>query len=152
MNPPDASPLAQPGAWEAYFRARYVGVPYLHRGRTIAKGLDCWGLLLDGYSVLGVPLFDLQTEYEVDWHREGHSYFVDHWHEDWVRVALKEAHFPDGVLFETAQGIATHAGIVLSDGHFLHAFRATGAVVSDLTQPPWSTCIAGVFRHKAFIP
>lgn len=141
--------LANVGDLERQMRRKYVGVPYVNRGRDLRIGLDCWGMLLSGYADLGIILYDIDVLYAEDWHKQGGNYLIDNWHHDWVRIAPAQARFPDGVLFSTAEGIGTHAGIVLSGGEFLHAHRALGVVASRLGEPPWNDRVWSFFRHKS---
>ncbi len=122
---------------------KYLGIPYVHKGRTL-DGLDCWGLLKCVYREFGVELFDIE-EYSKTWSLTGRDYFKQHYRQDWVMVGLPR--FLDAVLFVNSKGIANHAGIVLTNGRFIHCCRQ-GVIVSRLSDKAWQKNIEGYYRLK----
>jgi cell wall-associated NlpC family hydrolase len=120
-------------------------VPYRHRGRCLL-GLDCWGFIKLVYADLGIWLFDIEElEYKRAWFLERRDYLKDNLDLDWEEV--KSPMILDGVLFINRKGIANHAGIVLSEGRFIHASRQ-GVIVSNLSDKAWETRIEGFYRLK----
>jgi cell wall-associated NlpC family hydrolase len=122
---------------------KYLGIPYVHRGRTL-DGLDCWGLLKCVYREFGVELFDIE-EYSKTWSLIGRDYFKQHYQQDWVMAGRPG--FLDAVLFVNSKGIANHAGIVLTNGRFIHSCRQ-GVIVSRLSDKAWRKNIEGYYRLK----
>ena len=124
---------------------KYLGIPFLHRGRTV-EGLDCWGFLKLVYKDLGFYLFDIEDlSYERAWAARGEDHFRNNYENDWVKV-----HTPkvlDSILFLNSRSVAFHAGIMLKDWHFIHASRA-GVVVSRLSHAIWRERIEGFYRLK----
>lgn len=125
---------------------KYLGVPYVHLGRTM-EGLDCWGFLKKVYADLGFRLFDIEDlQYEKVWGLKGKDYFKENYFHDWDREPTPNV--LDGVLFLNSRGVANHAGVVFSGRRFIHCCRA-GVVVSRLDDPSWKTRIEGFYRLKA---
>lgn len=113
----------RPGWWMAY-----IGAPYLHRGRSLATGIDCWGLhrlvlaeefdrqvddfgwaYAEGDEKAGVAAARLRIDAELpQWRR------IDHWEEG------------AGALFRV-RGQPVHiATCTATPGVVLHAHGATG--------------------------
>ena len=111
---------------------RYLGIPYVHLGRTM-QGLDCYGLIILVYRDLGVELVDSEN------YDKSKSY-----QEEWKRVDSPQLF--DVVLFRIVKGVANHAGIYLDEYRFLHCMEA-GVVVGKFGDDVWSN-IAGYFRIK----
>lgn len=124
---------------------KYLGIPYLHRGRTL-EGLDCWGFLKLVYADLGFKLFDIEDlEYEKVWGLRGRDYFRENYENDWEKAA--EPQPLDAVLFLNSRGIANHAGVVFKNRKFIHCPRQ-GVVVSRLDDEAWSKRIEGFYRLR----
>lgn len=130
---------------ERFIIAKYLGAPYRHRGRRL-EGLDCWGFIKLVYADLDVRLFDIEDlEYGKAWFLGRRDYLKDNLDLDWEKV--ENPMILDGVLFVNRKGIANHAGIVLSEGRFIHASRQ-GVIVSSLDDRAWQARIEGFYRLK----
>lgn len=130
---------------EEQIRKKYLGVQYLHMGRDARVGLDCYGLLKCVFADLGRPLFEVE-EYAKDWAQRGGNYFLDNYYNQ-----FEESDCPmpfDVALFKNSKGVPNHAGLVLSDGKFLHTCRA-GTVVSRLNDRQWKERLVGFYRIKS---
>jgi len=93
-----------------------------------------------------VRLFDIEDlEYSKIWGAQGKDYFKEHYFHDWVSVKTPE--MLDGVLFVNSRKIANHAGIILSNGRFIHCARP-GVIISRINDPSWQTKIEGFYRLK----
>jgi len=100
-----------------------VGTPYVRGGNTPDTGFDCSGLIAHVYQARA----RLKTPRTVAALR------------DWgVALPTQELRTGDLVLF-TAGGEATHAGIYVGEGRFVHAPSTGGVVRLDrLNSPYWS--------------
>jgi len=121
---------------------RYLGIPYVHLGRTM-QGLDCYGLIILVYRDLGFNLMDLD-DYEKNWSLKGNDLFIENYQKQWERVEKPQLF--DVVLFRGVKGVTNHAGIYLDIDRFLHCMEA-GVVVGKFGDDVWSN-IAGYFRIK----
>jgi len=123
---------------------KYLGVKFSHLGRDPKEGLDCYGLIICVFKDLGHDLNDLEN-YEMDFNLHGKDYFIEHYHEQWIEVAVP--HRFDVVLYKAGNGIVNHAGLVISGNRCLQATKA-GVVITRLNDPLWYQRMAGFFRHK----
>lgn len=122
---------------------KYLGIPFLHRGRTI-KGLDCYGLIILIYKDLGFKIYDI-GEYDLDWGIKGGNLFVENYHKQWEQVEVPKLF--DIVLFANNKNLVVHGGIMLDNNRFLHTCKA-GTVIGNLNSKEWQAHIAGFFRLK----
>ncbi len=121
---------------------KYLGVPYLHKGRDLT-GLDCWGLIILIYKDLGIDIFDLDN-YEKNWHLKGDNHFIENYYDAWIKHLAPI--FKDILLFNSSKNITNHAGLYLSNGKFLHGCKA-GVVVGRLNGK-WEERLQGIYRYK----
>lgn len=101
---------------------RYVGIPYLDRGRGFC-GLDCYGLLCLVYRELrglDLPSFDQHYVSAAD-RREIADLIADHL-AAWREIPAGEEKPFDGVLMRELQ-FARHIGVVVQPGQLLHVER-----------------------------
>ncbi len=125
---------------------KYVGLPYLHKGRD-EKGLDCWGLILLIYKDLkGVRLWDIGEDYPEDWSWSGRDLFMENYQKQWERV--EKPGTLDVVLIKNGLGVANHAGVMLNDRTFVHCLAKAGVVLSRVTDKQWKPRIVGYYRMK----
>ena len=124
---------------------KWLGTPYRHQGSKLGVGADCLGLVRGIWR----DLYGLEPEqpgpYAMDWAEKGGE-------DRLLDAALK--HFNSGlgtpsfgqlVLFRwTAGALVKHAGIMVSENSFIHAYSGVGVVESPLV-PAWRKKIAGVF-------
>lgn len=121
---------------------KYLGVPYLHKGRDI-KGLDCWGLVIAVYKEVGVGVLDLDN-YSKNWSFEGGNLFIENYYKEWQKHGSPV--FLDVILFSNCKGVPYHAGIYLSRGKFIHGSKA-GVVISRLDDDKFYSRIEGIYRY-----
>jgi len=121
---------------------RYLGVPYIHKGRTLA-GLDCWGFIIDVYKHFkNIDIFDLEN-YDKDWFKKGKNHFAENYYQKWIKK-MKPS-FLDVILFKTSKGCINHAGLFLGSGQFIHCPEA-GVGISRLNDK-WKERIEGFYTY-----
>ncbi|MFQ6092945.1 MAG: C40 family peptidase [bacterium] len=97
----------------------YLGAPYRWGGEG-QDGVDCSGLVVAVFrQALALPLPHSTQEL----FRMG------------LKLGPKEASFADLVFFGGKGGGATHVGICLGDGRFVHASKERGVMISSLDSP-----------------
>jgi probable lipoprotein NlpC len=126
---------------EMFITDKYLGVPYVHLGRTL-EGLDCYGLILSIYKDAGIELFDLDT-YPKDWSLKGGNHFIENYSKEWKQVYTPK--FLDVVGFKSSRGIFNHAGVMLDANRFINTCRA-GTVIQDL-YGKWGGMVVGYYRN-----
>lgn len=126
---------------------KYVGIPYVHRGRSMG-GLDCWGLALLIYRDLGINVWDIDDVYDESWNWRGKSLFIENYHKEWERVETPIVF--DGVLFKSSKNIPLHCGVYLGNDEVIHCVRNAGVVVSKITNEI-RLKIEGFYRIKQWL-
>ena len=127
---------------EKYIIEKYLGVPYLHHGRTLTGG-DCWSLVILINKDRYIDILDLEN-YEQDWARNGKNHFIENYYKNWEIVAQPK--FLDVLLFKNHLGVVSHAGIYLSNGKFIHTHEKAGTVISRLAAR-WEQRLEGIYRY-----
>lgn len=128
----------------------WVGTPYRHQGSLKGVGCDCLGLVRGVWqAVYGVEP-EAPAPYAADW--------AEATGEDRLLTAvgrhciakLKEMAMPgDLLLFRWRPDVpAKHAGILVADDRFIHAYQGHSVLVSALV-PHWRRRIAGIFAFPA---
>lgn len=96
----------------AYFAQQFIGVPYLWAGQS-RVGFDCSGFIYYVFLNHGIELPRMANEqFEV-------GVFID----------VENLRPGDLVFFSTYEPGASHVGIYIGNGHFIHASSGAGSVV-----------------------
>ena len=128
-----------------YEAKKWLGTPYRHQGSKLGVGADCLGLVRGIWRELYGKEPEAPGPYAMDWAEKGGE---DRLHDAALKhftVSEAKPVFGQLVLFRwNAEALAKHAGIMLSDTSFIHAYSGIGVVESPLV-PAWRKKIAGVF-------
>ena len=105
--------------------SRWIGTPYRYGGKTV-KGVDCSGLASSIYRTVYGKKLSKSAEEQRD--------------KDCMKVLKKNLREGDLVFFhDGSKGKrASHVGIYLKDGRFIHASSSVGVVVSSLNEKYYS--------------
>lgn len=107
----------------------YMGVPYVFGGVS-PGGFDCSGYVRYIYASAGIYLPRMADEqYEVG-----------------TPVSQGNLRAGDMVFFETYEPGASHVGIYLSEGNFIHASSSRGVVISSLYEDYYASTYIGARR------
>lgn len=108
---------------------RYIGVPY-QMGGTTPKGFDCSGFVWYVFHKNGAQLpRTADVQYQVG-----------------KNVPKKNLQRGDLVFFTTYEPGASHCGIYLEDGRFIHASSSKGIMISKLDDMYWKPRYFGAKR------
>jgi len=126
---------------------RYIGLPWLDRGRT-AAGVDCWGLARLVYAgELGIDLPDWADDYLHAGDRHAIPSLVDEARSDWVFV-LGPARPLDLILIRQAPW---HVGVVIGGGRMLHIPEGHTSCIEPYETGRWGNRVEGIYRHISMI-
>ncbi|WP_291562052.1 C40 family peptidase [Bacteroides sp.] len=106
--------------------ADWIGTPY-RDGGTTKKGVDCSGLTMSIYRTVYRKRLSRNSEEQRD--------------KDCQRVLKRNLREGDLVFFHNGKKKrrASHVGIYLKDGRFIHASTSVGVVVSSLNERYYSS-------------
>lgn len=127
----------------------WVGTPYRHQGDRKGLGCDCIGLVRGVWQALYGFAAAHPGPYQPDWAEGGCGYedaLLEGVRRHCREKPLIAAQPGDLVLFRWRPHLpARHAGILVRDGGFVHAYEGAGAVVRSALVPQWRRRIAAVF-------
>lgn len=107
---------------------RFLGTPYVFGG-TSTSGFDCSGYVQHVFAMLGIRLPRTADEqYDVG------------------KTVVGKPRPGDLVFFETYTYGASHVGIYLGNGRFVHASSSQGVMVSKLSESYWASRYLGAKR------
>lgn len=119
---------------------RYVGIPYVSRGRS-REGCDCFGLLFIAYADQGIVLPSYAADYVDAAEAAETKRAIERNLSDWVQVEVPEE--GDAVLLRRPM----HIGIYLGGGLMLNVRRGVNACVERLDSPEYARRIVGYYRR-----
>lgn len=143
-----AETLKQPGADEIVAEAlSWLGTPYRHQASSKGVGCDCLGLIRGVWRSLYGNELEAPGDYAPDWAEAGGEERL------LFGAARKLEPKPlnafcagDVLIFRWRPHLpAKHAGIAVSQTHFIHAYQGGGSVVKSALVPQWRRRLAGVF-------
>ena len=129
-------------AFLASLRA-YLGVPFIHQGRTRQGGLDCAGLLKRGLTDNGEPCTDVHGYHR----RPQHDRLIDAISGIADRVEANSSEEPGQILVTSCRpnGRAQHIAIRTSPGNVIHAVAGRG-----VREEAWKTVSSGAYVHSVW--
>ncbi|MGB3389823.1 MAG: NlpC/P60 family protein [Pseudaminobacter sp.] len=124
----------------------WIGTPYRHQGSRKGVGCDCLGLVLGVWRAV----YDCEPEYPrpyaADWAEAGgQDLLLEAARRHCREKALSRIVSGDLILFRWRPHLpAKHAGILVGQDRFIHAYQGQAVVVSALV-PQWRNRIAAAF-------
>lgn len=126
---------------------RFVGIPYLDKGRGIV-GLDCWGLLHLVYrEVRGIELPSYSDRYVTGADREAMARLISGELDDWREIEAGREQAFDGVLMREGK-FPRHIGVVTQPGMLLHVERGETSRIERYRTGLFANRIVGFFRYR----
>lgn len=118
-----------------------IGVPYVNGGRSLDKGLDCWGLVREYYRREGMDLPEILIDAE---NTDAVMRTVDDTKARWQELSGPEI---GCVILMRLIGnpLPSHCGVYLGYGDFIHAI-APAVQVDRLSR--WGPRVVGFYVPK----
>jgi NlpC/P60 family putative phage cell wall peptidase len=139
-----APPIAEAVVAEAL---AWIGTPYRHQGARKGVGCDCLGLVRGVWDAVYGAELEAPGAYAPDWAEAGGEERL---------LAGVRGHFRekppatmqpgDLLLFRWRPHLpAKHAGILVAEDAFVHAYQGAGAVARSALVPQWRRRVAATF-------
>jgi NlpC/P60 family putative phage cell wall peptidase len=124
----------------------WVGTPYRHQGSLKGVGCDCLGLVRGVWRAVYGEEPEAPGPYAADWaEASGEDRLLAAARRYCTDKARNDAVPGDLLLFRWRQNVpAKHAGILIGEDRFIHAYQGHSVLVSALV-PHWRRRLAGVF-------
>jgi NlpC/P60 family putative phage cell wall peptidase len=125
----------------------WVGTPYRHQAASKGVGSDCLGLVRGVWRKLYGCELDMPDSYAPDWAEAGGEERLLFGARQNFRARGGGEPFPgDLLIFRWRPHLpAKHAGILVGENRFVHAYQSGGKVTNSVLVPQWRRRIAGVF-------
>jgi cell wall-associated NlpC family hydrolase len=131
--------------------ADLIGVPFEDCGRDPARGMDCWGLVMEVYRRTGVEVPDYGKSVPSAYasaDADGQYRAADTTGK-WRKVDTPEP--GDLVAMHTDMrmpGVVNHFGVCLGGGKFIHTCRNRKCEVARLGAIEWAHRVRGYYRWQ----
>ncbi len=109
---------------------QYMGTPYVFGGNSLYYGIDCSAYTQQIYAQIGINL----------------PRTADYQYEVGTPISRNELLPGDEVFFTTYTYGASHCGIYLGDGNFIHASSSRGVTISSLHESYYNARYIGARR------
>lgn len=130
---------------------RFVGIPYLDKGRDIAA-LDCWGLLHLVYrEARGIELPSYAEQYVTGSDREAMARLIRRELDAWQEIEAGQERVFDGVLMREGK-FPRHIGIVTSPGMVLHVSQGETSRIERYRTGLLANRVVGFYRYRGARP
>lgn len=124
---------------------KYVGLPFLEKGRT-AEGLDCWGLARLVYKEqFEIDLPSFTSEYASVSDAEHLQELIAINKEGWEAVDTPKE---GDLLLISINGSASHVGIAINETQFLHVRENRDSAIEAINARLWKNRILGAYRYS----
>lgn len=125
----------------------WVGTPYRHQGSRKGIGCDCLGLVRGVWRALYGVDAERPGPYAQDWAEAGGAeVFLAAMRRNMREVDARPPQAGDVLLFRWRPHLpAKHAGILVSEVCFVHAYETGGAVAKSAFVPQWRGRVAAAF-------
>lgn len=109
---------------------QYIGTPYVFGGTSLYYGIDCSAYVQRIFAQVGISL----------------PRTADYQFEVGTPISRAELIPGDVVFFTTYTYGASHCGIYIGDGNFIHASSSQGVTISSLSHPYYNSRYIGARR------
>lgn len=126
---------------------RYVGIPYVDKGRLIT-GCDCWGLLWLVYrEQRGIDVPSYSEDYVTGADRKALSRLIADELEPWREVDAGSERPFDAVLMREGRFVR-HIGVVMEPGRLLHVSSGAASLIERYREGALKHRVVGFYRYR----
>lgn len=128
-----------------------IGAPFVHGGRDVERGVDCFGLLIEMHRRKGQEIPDFRSpqfhhEIEAALHEHKKTWLC-HWEKTGRDPVPLTVCKPGTSLLIAIRGQACHVGFVHKPGWFVHTWEDTNGVTTERLSL-WKQRILGVYEFN----
>lgn len=131
------------------YYADLIGVPFANRGRDIAKGFDCYGLVMEVYKRCGKHIPEYYADYNDT--KAVNKLITEKTaiKSNWEKVDINNMPVPCllAISCGTPKGVVNHTGVYIGNGRFIHIREKTGVCVDRINSPAWRRIIEGAYKY-----
>lgn len=134
---------------------KYVGIPFVLRGRSI-EGADCWGLfalILKEQFGIEIPAHDTDHYEELAakerWKRLAALIVEQREREKqiWIPIDICDATIGDDLILRMLN-LPLHVSFVVAPGWMIHTELGIDSVLENFERSNWKNRILGAYRHE----
>lgn len=126
---------------------RFIGIPYLDKGREMA-GADCWGLVwLLMRELRGIDLPSYSDQYVTADDRNALAALIADELDPWAVIAAGHEQAFDAVLMREGR-FPRHIGIVTEPGMLLHISSGETSMIERYREGPLKHRVVGFYRYR----
>lgn len=126
---------------------RYVGIPYVDKGRLIT-GCDCWGLLRLVYrEQRGIDVPSYSEDYVTAADRKALAGLIAGELEPWREIEAGNERTFDAVLMREGR-FPRHIGIVTESGRLLHVSSGASSLIERYREGALQHRVVGFYRYR----
>lgn len=129
-----------------HWTQKYVGIPYLDRGRTF-EGADCYGLIRLVYrDELLIDLASFSEEYPSAVDMACVAGLISDARTEQTWIEQREARPYDVLVFRRGR-VECHLGLVVARGRMLHMAEGQSSRIEPYETGEWMPRLTGIYRH-----
>lgn len=127
---------------------KYIGVPFVDKGRMLSEGVDCWGLIREFYkNEFDIILPSLDAYYTSIKDRSACSSIIDTERKNWDCINSGDEREGDVIMLRL-RGRPWHVGVVLANKRMLHVTEGCNTVIEKYNGSLWRGRVYGFVRYR----
>lgn len=123
-----------------------IGVPFVNRGRDVAHGLDCYGLVKEVYKRYGYDIPEYDTDYN-DMERINGLITGNTKGYPWKKIDVPKVPCLIAIRFGSPAGVVNHTGVYIGGDRFIHTRARIGVNIDRISSPAWRRVIVGFYEY-----
>lgn len=126
---------------------KYIGIPYLDKGRDFT-GCDCYGLLMLYYkNELGIDIPDVNISAKEP--RRSLAKYLEEIQKHWRELPYPEPNAGVAMCLNPEHPMmVTHFGVMIDEKRMLHTYENTNSHIVEINHPTVRNQIKGFYRWQ----